>query len=70
MWGLPVILKTEKNKNQMIGTVLAGIVILPAVLSACGPAKEEKIINIEPNQTAFVVPLTGRASRPELRRWR
>lgn len=59
MWGLPYILNTEKNKNQMIGTVLAGVVILPAVLSACGPAKEEKVINIEPNQTAFVVPLTG-----------
>jgi hypothetical protein len=57
MWGLPLLMKTSKRKNELLA--LSGVLMLPVLVSACGPAKKEKVINIEPNQTAFVVPLTG-----------
>ena len=45
------------KRSTILNLVL--ITLITGLLSACGPANVEKFVSIEPNETAFLVPLEG-----------
>lgn len=54
--------KCKMNKKRLIGVILAGGMMLSTMTACIRPYDTPEFVEIQPNQTAFVIPLEGKTS--------